>query len=67
MRIYLNDEATTVDPGLTLGALVAGNSGEPGLRVAVAVNDEVIPRDRWDSHVLQEGDRLLLIAPIQGG
>jgi len=36
-------------------------------RVAVAVNNQVIPREKWASTVLKKGDKVLIVKPIQGG
>lgn len=35
--------------------------------LAVAVNDQVVPRGRWDQPQLQPGDRVELIRATQGG
>jgi sulfur carrier protein len=36
-------------------------------RVAVAVNAEVVPRSRFESHEIQEGDRVEVIQAVGGG
>ena len=35
--------------------------------VAVAINDQVIPRRRWSEQPLQPGDRVEIIRATQGG
>lgn len=35
--------------------------------LAIAVNDEVIPKDRWDTCQLHRADRILIITASQGG
>jgi sulfur carrier protein len=35
--------------------------------VAIAVNDEVVPRSRWSDHRLNENDRVEIIRATQGG
>lgn len=35
--------------------------------IAVAVNDTVVSHTRWQSHVLQSGDKVLVIKATQGG
>jgi sulfur carrier protein len=35
--------------------------------VAVAVNDEIVPRARWESTRLQPGDRVEVVRAVQGG
>jgi sulfur carrier protein len=65
MNIYVNDEETRIDSGQTLASLLASLSG--GRQVAVAVNDTVIRQHEWSGYRLQERDRVLVIAPVQGG
>lgn len=64
MNIYVNDEETQVAADSTLqsflSSVAAGN-------LAVAVNETVIAQDQWSGYTLQENDRVLLIAPVQGG
>ncbi len=65
MYIFVNDEKTRIEPGTTLAALLTRLVGERS--VAVAVNDTVVRQDEWPGYRLQEQDRVLVIAPVQGG
>lgn len=51
---------------MTIAKLVE-SLGIPMSGVAIAVNDEIVPRDRYVSHVIREGDRLEVIRAIGGG
>ncbi|SIO11104.1 sulfur carrier protein ThiS [Vannielia litorea] len=64
MKIVLNGQAREV-AATTLSALLreCGFSG----RVATAVNEDFIPVASRDSHRLREGDRVEVVAPMQGG
>jgi sulfur carrier protein len=66
MTVSLNGEAREVPEGLTLDRLVAtlttAHSG-----VAAAVNDTVVPRSRWTSTALGDGDRVEVLTAVQGG
>lgn len=35
--------------------------------IAVAINNIVIPKSNWNSHILQETDEILIISATQGG
>ncbi len=35
--------------------------------IAVAINNTVIPKSNWNSHLLQETDEILIISATQGG
>jgi len=64
MKIVLNGQPREV-VAATLSALLTecGFSG----RVATAVNEEFIPLSMRDSHALNAGDRVEVVAPMQGG
>ena len=56
---HVPDDTTVDDVVVRLGR---GRSG-----LAVAVNDEVVPRSRWASTALQAGDRVEVLTAAQGG
>ena len=64
MMIVLNGETRSFG-GETLAELLAeyGFSG----RVATAVNEEFVPSSLRVGHILREGDRIEVVAPMQGG
>ena len=65
-RLTLNGAPSAVDAGATVGSLV--DATVPNRRgVAVAVNDEVVPRSQWDHTHLREGDRVEILTAAQGG
>lgn len=35
--------------------------------IAVAVNNSVVPRAQWGTHILQENDKVLVIQATKGG
>jgi len=66
MRIMFNDEPMQCTPGLSVSALLAQLAQlKPG--VALALNEQILPRERWDDHLVQDGDRILLFQVIAGG
>ncbi|MEM6162680.1 sulfur carrier protein ThiS [Erwinia sp. P6884] len=66
MKILVNDEAMTFPAPLRLAELLDHLSRQqPG--TALAVNQCIIPRDRWSSYHLQEGDELVIFQAIAGG
>ena len=75
MIVTLNGEPREVADGVTVAALVAllspgasGASGAAGARgVAVALRGEVVPRGRWEETEVADGDRVEVVAAIQGG
>lgn len=65
-EILVNGEKRSVPEGLTLAELVH-ELDLGGRRVAVEVNEEIVPRSRYAEHVLNGGDRVEVVAAIGGG
>lgn len=66
MIVTLNGEPREVADGATVAALVA-LLGAGGRGVAVALAGEVVPRARWEETAVADGDRVEVVAAIQGG
>ncbi|MEX0496534.1 sulfur carrier protein ThiS [Raoultella ornithinolytica] len=66
MQIWFNDEPLRCADTLTVAALLAQLEQQQA-GIALALNQQVLPRERWDHHLLQEGDRVLLFQVIAGG
>ena len=66
MVLHINGEEKEFPEGLTLAALVAQLGMKPD-RVAVELNLEIVPRDRWDSVFLKQGDKLEIVHFVGGG
>jgi thiamine biosynthesis protein ThiS len=71
MTLQINGEARTFpDPAppaaFTLTDLIESLSMKPD-RVAVELNLEIAPRDRWSQTVLKDGDRLEIVHFVGGG
>ncbi|MGY5958968.1 sulfur carrier protein ThiS [Kosakonia sp. BK9b] len=66
MHIRFNDEPMHCAAGLTVSALLNQlNQLKPG--VALALNEQILPREQWEDHLVQDGDRILLFQVIAGG
>ena len=66
MQIWLNQRETPfVGENLNELITLVGAGTQKG--IAVAVNDEVVPKDQWNQRQLTEGDQVLIIEPTQGG
>lgn len=68
MTVFLNGEPRELPPGASLALAVEAAGAPPGRRgIAVAVDGEVVPRDRWDDVELADGQRVEVIQAVQGG
>jgi sulfur carrier protein len=66
MRLLVNGSERDVDAGVTVDALLQTLA----LRrdgVAVALNDDVVPRAEHATRTLNDGDRLEIIVAVAGG
>lgn len=65
MKITVNGEAVH-SRAATLADLLA-ELGQAEAKVATAVNEDFVPAARRGARALQEGDRVEIVAPRQGG
>lgn len=66
MQIWFNDEPMQCVDGLTVAALLDQlRQLRPG--TALALNQQILPRERWEIQQVREGDNLLLFQVIAGG
>ncbi|PAV25740.1 sulfur carrier protein ThiS [Tamilnaduibacter salinus] len=66
MKIELNGEAHEC-PDQTSVAALLDQLSLTGRRVAVEVNEDIVPRSRHSDHALNPGDRVEVVHAIGGG
>ncbi|AWH89118.1 sulfur carrier protein ThiS [Limnobaculum parvum] len=66
MQIMVNESPVSAESPITLSALLQ-QLNQSTMGMAVAVNQEICPKSQWDSHLLQNGDVVLLFQAIAGG
>ncbi len=68
MKLHINGEERAFDSPtpFTLAAVVE-ILGMKADRVAVELNRDIVPRDRWPETQLNEGDRLEVVHFVGGG
>ncbi|GEK73733.1 MULTISPECIES: sulfur carrier protein ThiS [Halomonas] len=66
MQIQLNGEARTLEAEASVAQLVE-TLGLAGRRIAVEVNEEIVPRSAHDGTRLADGDRVEIVHAIGGG
>jgi thiazole synthase len=68
MNIELNGERVELADGATVvEAIEASGAAADRRGVAVAVDGEVLPRSEWEETALSEGQRIEVLAALQGG
>jgi len=66
MNIFINGQAEDVPEALPLSELIQ-RLDLAGKRVAVEINEELVPRSEHAQCVLQPGDRVEIVQAIGGG
>ncbi len=66
MQLIINGEAREFAGELTLSALVE-QFGMAAGRVAIELNRDIVPRERWSETVLKDGDKLEIVHVVGGG
>ena len=65
IRINLNDNWVETERHCLRDALATWDYSDG--KVAVAINGEFVPRSRYDSVQLKDGDAVEVVAPVGGG
>lgn len=69
IHLTLNGEAHTTEAGATVADVLTEMDLDPSRPkgIAVAVNDEIVPKDEWTERGLKPADRIEVITARQGG
>ncbi|MGB0712607.1 MAG: sulfur carrier protein ThiS [Gammaproteobacteria bacterium] len=66
MNTLINGTPTELPEGLTVAQLL-DRLELGGKRLAVEVNEDIIPRSTFDQHIIEDGDRIEIVRAIGGG
>lgn len=66
MRITINGKEKTTDIGTTVAELLGRMELAP-VRVAVEINQDLVPRKTFDERIVQDGDRIEVVTFVGGG
>ena len=66
IEVSVNSESKQIESGKNLAELL-GDWGFECQRVAVAINEDFVPRSTYADVSLKAGDRVDVVAPVQGG
>jgi sulfur carrier protein len=67
MQVYFNEKGIDITPQSNLFSILEKNGFSTQKGIAVAVQNCVIPRSEWETYLLQENDRILVITAAKGG
>lgn len=66
MKITINGAEHEAEDGSSVAGVVASVTVQPA-GVAVALNDQVVPRTDWKTTIVREADRIEVLTAVQGG
>ncbi len=66
MNIQLNGESKALSANASVMQLIT-ELGVADKRLAVEINEEIIPRSRYEQHCLQQDDQVEIIHAVGGG
>lgn len=66
MNIVLNGNKHTLDGEHNIQGLLERH-GYNGKLIAVAVNNEFLPKTDYSKRIIRDNDRIEIVAPMQGG
>ncbi|MBC9911076.1 sulfur carrier protein ThiS [Chitinophaga varians] len=67
MEVLVNNKLYAVQQGITIAALLQFIQLSAQKGIAIAVNDQVVPRNAWNDQPLQPSDSITIIRATQGG
>ena len=67
ISIEVNDNEVKASAGLNINQLCDHLSIHQRQGIALAINNEVIPKSNWENHTVKEGDKIIIITASQGG
>ncbi|UXX78406.1 sulfur carrier protein ThiS [Reichenbachiella carrageenanivorans] len=68
MQIKLNDKFYKISETETeLSGILKANNLFHDRGIAVAINDEILPKQEWEKYQVQDQDNILIITATQGG
>ena len=66
MKVTINGQPKNFEAPLNLFDVLE-QEDVVGMMIAVARNNEIVPKDQWSNIMMVDGDILEIVAPMQGG
>lgn len=67
MNVFVNNQKFDLQQGATLFFALEMNGLQNTRGIAVAVNNQVVPKTEWPNKILFENDKVTVIRATQGG
>jgi sulfur carrier protein len=67
MEVIINNKSKSLRKGNSLQSLLEKQKLLEQKGIAIAVNDQVVPKAEWNSRILLANDKITVIKATQGG
>jgi sulfur carrier protein len=67
MEVTINHNKTDLQEASSLLYLLQSQNLSEKKGIAVAVNNKVVPKTKWESYILKQNDSITIIKATQGG
>jgi sulfur carrier protein len=67
MQIAINNESYTFDENTSLENAIETLELKETNGIALALNEEIIPRSEWQKTILYDEDKIIIIGAVAGG
>lgn len=67
MKIFVNESLHEFNNSCTLSDILVKLELTHSKGKAIAVNNKIVPKNKWTEHQLNENDKILIITATQGG
>jgi sulfur carrier protein len=67
MKIIINNENYTFDENTSLENAVSTLELKETKGIALALNEQIIPRSKWNETILYNEDKIIIIGAVAGG
>lgn len=66
MQVFINDTPVPCQEGDTLATILTRQDIRP-VNIAIALDNTVIPKARWEETPVKDGSNIIIIKAVQGG
>ena len=67
MEITVNQQVYQITENCNIQQLFGNVLQQASQGLAIAINQNIVPKTQWESHFLQSGDQIIIIKATQGG
>ncbi len=67
MKAFINNKEISIESNVSLKKIIEDNNIKNFVGLAIAVNNNIIPRKDWDNYLLNDGDKIIVIEATCGG